>query len=148
MLHVGHGILEISFSLMVGHLQDKEMLVFHCFSKERWGRRAPWLLCHCPIMAVSMYYCWAPPSMDATFLAGWYFFIVALGMWSWEQILIATQAGTVECCKLLSRPPSLVVSRPVLTAPLWLQIRSRRSVSKWRHSRRSLVRSVCRWRSG
>ena len=96
-LHIGHGVLEIVFSLMIGHLQDKELLVFRCFSKERWGRRAPWLLCHCPIMAVSMYFCWAPPSMAPSFLAGWYFFIVALGMWSWEQILIAYQAGAVEC---------------------------------------------------
>ena len=97
LLHVGHGVLEIVFSLMIGHMQDKELLVFHCFSKERWGRRAPWLLCHCPVMAVAMYYCWAPPSMDANFLAFWYFIVVALGMWSWEQIQIAYQAGTVEC---------------------------------------------------
>ena len=97
MLHVLHGLLEILFSLAIGYMQDKEMVVFACFSKGRWGRRAPWLVCHCPLMVVAMYCSWAPPSLDKNFLAGWYFVVVALGMWSWEQVLIATQAGTVEC---------------------------------------------------
>jgi|EP01043_Picozoa_sp_COSAG02_P004117 Na+/melibiose symporter-like transporter len=96
-LHVLHGCLEILFSLAIGYMQDKEKFVFACFNKERWGRRAPWLLWHCPLMAVAMYCSWAPPSLEKNFLAGWYFVVVALGMWSWEQILIATQAGTVEC---------------------------------------------------
>lgn len=97
MLHVLHGCLEILFSLAIGYMQDKEKILFACFNKERWGRRAPWLLCHCPLMVVAMYCCWAPPSLEKNFLAGWYFVVVTLGMWSWEQVLIAAQAGTVEC---------------------------------------------------
>eukprot|EP01048_Picozoa_sp_COSAG05_P004946 COSAG05_NODE_280_length_12288_cov_4.797933_21_plen_166_part_00 len=41
-----HAGLLIAFDLAIAQLQDREMLVFRCFSKERWGRRAPWVLTH------------------------------------------------------------------------------------------------------
>ena len=48
-------------------------------------------------MAVFMFLSWSPPSLDPDFLAIWYFVVVAVCQWCWENIIIATQAGTVEC---------------------------------------------------
>ena len=66
------------------------------FNKERWGRRAPWLLLHCPLMACLMYAGWAPPSLDGSFLAHWYFWTQLLGMWCCEHLLIGNMAGSAE----------------------------------------------------
>jgi hypothetical protein len=71
LLHFFHGVLAVVFSLHIGFLQDKECCVFRCFNKERWGRRAPWILLHCPLMSLTMYCAWAPPSLAPDFLAAW-----------------------------------------------------------------------------
>jgi len=93
---VVHGILYILVDMGVGFLQDKEIFVFRIFNKERWGRRAPWLLLHCPLMACLMYAGWAPPSLDGSFLAHWYFWTQLLGMWCCEHLLIGNMAGSAE----------------------------------------------------
>lgn len=85
------------------HTQDKELYLFggggccFSFSKERWGRRAPWHLVHCPLMALCMFLSWSPPMLEPWFLAGWYFVVMLVCSWCWQQITIATQAGAVEC---------------------------------------------------
>lgn len=71
--------------------------LFGCFSKEKWGRRAPWLIVHYPIMALFMYFSWAPPSLKTNFLAVWYSICIGVCQWCWQQITIATQAGAAEC---------------------------------------------------
>ena len=94
------GVLSLLFDVAIGYLQDKERWVFApcCFSKARWGRRAPWLLVHCPIMAVFMYLSWAPLSVTSTtFLAWWYALVMIGGHWCWQMIFTAAQAGCVEC---------------------------------------------------
>ena len=87
--------------VVIGYLQDKEKFLFGSglcsFSKERWGRRAPWHIIHCPLMALFMFLSWAPPSLEPHFLAGWYFLVTFVCSWCWQQITIATQAGAVEC---------------------------------------------------
>ena len=45
-------ILAIFIDVAVGHMQDNEWLVFRLFNKEKWGRRAPWVVLATPVMAV------------------------------------------------------------------------------------------------
>eukprot|EP01046_Picozoa_sp_COSAG06_P029972 COSAG06_NODE_2820_length_6233_cov_12.699463_6_plen_459_part_00 len=94
------GVLTLLFDVLIGYLQDKEMWLFgqYGFSKERWGRRAPWLIVHSPVMAVAMYLSWTPPDIGSPdSLALWYFVTMFVGTWCWEVIMVAVQAGIVEC---------------------------------------------------
>ena len=93
------GVLCIFFDVAIGYLQDKEKLLFGpgCFTKARWGRRAPWFIVHSPIMALFMYLSWAPPSMAPSFLGFWYFVCTFVCTWCWENIFIGAKAGIVEC---------------------------------------------------
>ena len=95
------GVSTLFVDLAIGYLQDKELFVFRpgCFSKERWGRRAPWFILHSPILALFMGLAWAPPSLDKNFLVAWYFICMFVCTWSWEHIIIAAKAGAVECCE-------------------------------------------------
>ena len=64
--HVGIGVMGsvqivhrcslFVFDLIIGIMQDKEMFVFKIFSKEKWGRRAPWVILSSPIMGLMMYF--------------------------------------------------------------------------------------------
>jgi hypothetical protein len=64
--HVGIGVMGsvqivhrcslFMFDLIIGIMQDKEMFVFRIFNKERWGRRAPWVILSSPIMGLMMYF--------------------------------------------------------------------------------------------
>ena len=47
-----HNTLGIFVDVAIGHMQDNEWLVFRLFNKERWGRRAPWVVLATPVMAV------------------------------------------------------------------------------------------------
>ena len=101
-LQLIHSALFVFSDVGIGYLQDKEKWLFSRdggagFSKARWGRRAPWHIVHCPLMALCMYLAWAPPSLHSRFLAGWYFLVMLVCSWCWQQITIATQAGAVEC---------------------------------------------------
>ena len=79
-LQLTHGIMALFYDVAIGWLQDKEKCLFQrrCFSKARWGRRAPWFIVHCPLMALMMYFSWAPPSLGSSFLLGWYFCVVGV----------------------------------------------------------------------
>ena len=95
-IQILHNIALVGMDVLIGHMQDKELMVSRCFAKERWGRRAPWILVHTPVLAVAMYSLLAPPSLDATFLVIWYFVTVLVALWSAEHLIIANQAGSAE----------------------------------------------------
>jgi Na+/melibiose symporter-like transporter len=48
-------------------------------------------------MALCMFLSWSPPMLEPWFLAVWYFVVMLVCSWCWQQITIATQAGAVEC---------------------------------------------------
>jgi Na+/melibiose symporter-like transporter len=49
--------------IVLGYLQDKEFLngLFGWFNKDTWGRRAPWVAVHIPILCAVIFMSWAPP---------------------------------------------------------------------------------------
>lgn len=52
---------------------------------------------HVPVASVLMFAIYAPPSMDTSFLAVWFFGVVLVGNWCAEQHTVANQAGGAEC---------------------------------------------------
>eukprot|EP01043_Picozoa_sp_COSAG02_P009370 COSAG02_NODE_316_length_24889_cov_9.418556_18_plen_628_part_00 len=122
-----HNTLGICVDVAIGHMQDNEWFVFRLFNKERWGRRAPWVVLATPVMAVMSAPAWTlsicltreplscngsllrrawlcvdyfvlnPLLMSPGFLTWWYFFVVLIALFCGEQLWICNQAASAEC---------------------------------------------------
>ncbi len=65
----------------VGYLSDR--------TRSRWGRRRPWVFAGAPLLAVSFFFLWTPPTADASWANMAVLFLALLGFWFAFTVVVA-----------------------------------------------------------
>lgn len=78
-----------------GRLQSREALRAF-FPVARWGRKAPWLLTHCIILAIACALMFIPPEANAILLHAWFFVLSVTMFFSCSTMTIAFEAARQE----------------------------------------------------
>jgi Na+/melibiose symporter-like transporter len=91
-------VWDVINDVMVGKLMDAEFLTGAWFPAEEWGRRAPWMVTHLPVLAISMFLLMIPPEslFGTAGLYVWFGFMLFVAKWCYTATLTAFQAVSVE----------------------------------------------------